>query len=189
MRNPAERAFSHYLHLKSKDTLGENVSFREAVKKHPAIIENGMYGKSLERYLNLFSKDQMLLLFYDDIKKDSRGFIKKIYHFLGVEENFVARGVNRKYQTSTVRFSPLFKKVNKYYHLLKKNAPGRLILRTAKFLGIDSYFINDLINKFIKSESSLSQSDRKYLLAIYEEDIRKLEGLTGKNLKSWQQNN
>lgn len=185
LRNPVDRAFSHYLHLKSKKSVEKNVPLRETIKRHPDIIENGRYGKYLEHYLNLFSRNQFLILFYEDIEKNPHNFIKKIYHFLEVDENFIPKGVDKKYHTSIVRFSPSYKKFEELYFALKKNVMGRLMMKTAKFFGLDSYLVNDFINKFNRLKFSLSREDRKYLSSLYKEDIQKLEGLINKDLKFW----
>lgn len=47
VRDPAERSFSHYLHLQRKGALAAGTSFRVAVKSHPEIIEWSRYAALL----------------------------------------------------------------------------------------------------------------------------------------------
>ncbi|GAB4377362.1 MAG: sulfotransferase [Salibacteraceae bacterium] len=94
VREPVERAFSHYAHYVSR--YGEKRSFSQFVSdgikpnadshdKHH--VESGFYARNLARYHKVFSPDQILLLNYNDLKSDPKAFYQKITRFLGLGDS------------------------------------------------------------------------------------------------------
>jgi hypothetical protein len=90
LRNPVERAYSHYWFNVSQDARNVGVTFEEKLAQRPQIIEEGLYADHLSRYLSLFEKNQMLVLSYDDLKKEPLDFLRKIYTFLDVDPSFIS---------------------------------------------------------------------------------------------------
>jgi len=185
LRNPVDRAFSHFLHLQSKNRLPKNASLKMAIKKYPQIIENGMYGKYLQKYFSVFSKNQILVLFYKDIKNNPEKVIKSIYKFLGVDDKFLPKGIDKKYNTSAARLSPWHNRINKIYFKLKKSKTGRRTMNIIKFFGINSYTFYDFLIKLSRQKKVISNKDKKYLQNIYKQDIKKLEKIVNKDLSFW----
>jgi len=90
LRNPVERAYSHYWFNVSQDARNVGLSFEEKLAQRPQILEEGLYADHLTRYLSLFDKNQMLILSYDDLKKNSFDFLRQIYTFLDVDPSFTS---------------------------------------------------------------------------------------------------
>ena len=66
-------------------------------KKNPEItrdnndftyIEHGFYYEQVKTCLQYFSKQQLLILDYDDLKLSAVGLLKKTFRFLEIDENF-----------------------------------------------------------------------------------------------------
>ncbi len=89
LRNPKERAYSQYRNAIKAGEIREKMSFEAYAKLEPSVYEQGLYAVQLDQYYELFSKEQLLVLIYEDSKKDPAAFIKKIYDFLGVDSSFV----------------------------------------------------------------------------------------------------
>jgi hypothetical protein len=96
-RNPADRAFSHYKdHLYYKHIPPE-VSFMQAFnedypkKESPcfSIKSKGMYGDQLELWYKYFNKEQLKVLFYEDLLHNPAHFIQTIYEHCGLEKNYL----------------------------------------------------------------------------------------------------
>ena len=51
-------------------------------------LEHGFYYEQVSNCLKVFSKDQLLVLDYDDLKNKPRELLKNAFSFLGVDENF-----------------------------------------------------------------------------------------------------
>lgn len=97
LRNPTERAFSHWSMEKArgKDTL----SFSEAIRKERerckgalpdphrvfSYVDRGFYAEQVRRYQRFFSEDQLCFLPYEDLRKAPDKTMRSIFSFLGVD--------------------------------------------------------------------------------------------------------
>jgi len=190
LRNPVERSYSHYLHKISTGLLSQNNRIYEAVKKFPDIIENSMYGKLIEKYFNAFPRENILILFFEDIKSDPELTIKKLYRFLEVNDSFRPRGINKKYHTTAARLSSyykIFKLISRLHIKLKKNLLGRLLIKILRKLGINSYRMYALMDRKGKSNNKIAKEDWKFLQGYFRQDVKNLEKLLNKNLSNWLQ--
>lgn len=112
LRNPIDRAFSHYRMNVKLDR--EKLSFLDALHKeeertqlddklsatHPKLVysyqQRGLYADQLDRWLTHFPKEQLMLLEYDEFFKNPWEEIQKVYRFLdlpdyhGVLQNFAS---------------------------------------------------------------------------------------------------
>jgi len=100
LRNPVDRAYSHYWHEVSKGR--EYLTFEEAIEKeaerlnsgslfakqHYSYLDRGRYAVQLNRYRKFFSKDQMLVLIFEEFKKHPFHTLKILSNFIGVDPNY-----------------------------------------------------------------------------------------------------
>jgi len=108
LRNPIDRAYSHYNHtLRNGD---ESLSFEEAVKNEKnrlvgekekilqdenyvsnaqrgfSYLERGMYYDQLKVWMECFPKKQFLILKFEEFQKDTQESLNQIYDFLGIKK-------------------------------------------------------------------------------------------------------
>lgn len=82
LRDPAERAFSHYLYMiRSGRT---RLDFASALDRFPELIENSRYHKHLSEYMRRFERDQILVLFFEDLRANAESFARRVFDFLGL---------------------------------------------------------------------------------------------------------
>ena len=95
LRNPIERAFSHW--NMETDRGREHRPFLESVKEEWAAIQRGthkqhrtksyvdrgLYSKQIERYQNYFPQNQILWIDYEDFKNKQHNILQQITTFLG----------------------------------------------------------------------------------------------------------
>lgn len=150
LRNPVERAYSHYqMELK----LGyENLSFEKALEEEQKRIEgedekmeknpfyysykrqvfsyvtNGIYVNQLERWLEIFPKDQLLILSTEEFKKNTLKIFSHVLEFLNLSKitldfNQYQKGEYSNMKSETRKnLVEFFKPYNeKLYLLLNKN--------------------------------------------------------------------
>ncbi len=185
LRNPAERAFSHYTHLIRNGV--EKLEFSEAIT--PQNIEQrskemwgfdytgyGLYGAQMEVFKNFFK--HILVLDYEELAQPNL-MMEKIYTFLDiknpvkVEEKIEANpsGVPKsKFVTALIR-SKRFKKI------IKQITPS-------KALPIFQKMKDSLLKKSIV-KPKISEQDNQYLREFFRKDIEKLERILNKNFNSW----
>ncbi len=185
LRNPVERAFSHWL----MDLRGDSVyrkSFIGAIEndqkqkekgwgRNHLYIELGLYYEQVKRYLDIFPREQILILLYDDLKKDQLAFFDKIFKFLNVQP--INIDTSKKHNTASI---PKYPFVNSILKKMKLN----------EF--VSSIFPKTLSKKiksvFMKSSGlpKLTQSDRKFIINQYfKKDIKQLEELIERDLSNW----
>jgi hypothetical protein len=185
LRNPAERAFSHYTHLIRNGI--EKLEFSEAIT--PQNIEQrskemwgfdytgyGLYGAQMEVFKNFFK--HILVLDYAELAQPNQ-MMEKIYTFLDiknpvkVEEKIEANpsGVPKsKFVTALIR-SKRFKKI------IKQITPS-------KALPIFQKMKDSLLKKSIV-KPKISEQDNQYLREFFRKDIENLERILNKNFNSW----
>ena len=108
VRNPVDRAFSHYQH---EVALGrEELSFEDALARENERMDGevermlrdptyfsyawwnytyaarGRYSEQLERWLAAFPREQLLVLFTEELAADTAGTYRRVLDFLGVDE-------------------------------------------------------------------------------------------------------
>jgi hypothetical protein len=88
LRNPVDRLYSRYWNARGRFSENEGLSFEEKIAQKPALIEEGFYVDHLRRYLDLFPREQLLILLFDDLVTDPSSFLVQMYRFLGVSEDY-----------------------------------------------------------------------------------------------------
>ncbi|RMH75155.1 MAG: sulfotransferase, partial [Cyanobacteria bacterium J007] len=94
LRDPIERAFSHFLHLR-RDRREWHRNFIKAISEEeqrvdrnwaPAwhYLHTGLYFEQIQRYRQYFSEEQFKIYFYEDWKNNPESFVKELFAFLGV---------------------------------------------------------------------------------------------------------
>jgi len=185
LRDPVERAFSNYVNDIMAGTIKASTPFIEALVERDEYIINGMYATHLRNYLKFFSRDNILVLIHEDIKKDPAAFMKKIYQFIGASDNFTPSSLNKKVNIGRVpRFVWLdrsFVHISKAMRLLGMHKIWWLIKK--KGLAGKILAINTKTDK--KVASGLSDSDRQKLRDVFRGEVRDLESIVGYKIDSW----
>ncbi len=190
LRNPVDRAFSSYLHVVRDGR--ERLTFEEGLLAEEKRIAQGweyiwhywragFYAAQVERFLNLFPREQMRFYLYDDLLDDPVGFLKDIYGFLGLNTSFAVE-TSLKFNSTGVPKNRLLGRV-----LLQPNP----LKSTAKlFLPQElRYNLGQRINQRLLTKPSMSKETGKELLGSYKDDILSLQGLIGRDLSSWLEEN
>lgn len=83
LRDPADRAFSSYLHmLRSGWDAG---SFAQALGRYPELVEHGRYASQLERFERHLGRDNLYLALFDDLQADPQAFFDGVTAWLGID--------------------------------------------------------------------------------------------------------
>jgi hypothetical protein len=204
LRDPVERAISAYYHnarmgfAPIKDVnkgLLEIINGRHAEKYPRAteIIEFGFYHKHLSRYLIYFGREQMLIMLYDDIKKNPLDSFKKVCRFLGIDEEYVPQSLNSRpmagvYSVPRLRLLALQNLIVYTYssdrmRLFPKEEIGLLGSMIVKVINlIDGKVLSHV---FGNTKPNLSRDLIRALSAIYKKDTLRLEELLELSLTHW----
>lgn len=186
LRDPINRAYSNYLHLKREQR--ETLTFKEAVNRENKRIKDKYsdfwYYKFNSTYYNKILKaketfKEVLIITSEELNENHEATMKKVYKFLDVDCDFI-----------TKRKSNRFNKGGYY----KKNLFTKIIFQPSKF--------KNLIKKFIKPTPSLKillarvaslfrakteEIDEEtvlYLTKHFKEEVKKLKSLNI-NTSNW----
>ena len=135
LRNPIERAFSHWNMQVDRNI--ETESFGYAIRNESnrikeslplqnrffSYIDRGLYAKQIERFLRFFPHDQLLFIKYDDFYKDQEQTLFKIFHFLGVnstEFTFEHKTIHKRKKHSTLSNEDKKYLISKFENDIKK---------------------------------------------------------------------
>jgi hypothetical protein len=124
LRDPVERAYSHY--LMSVLNNFETRSFEDAVSSlvQPRTLERsravptdtnsyityGEYARILHGYTSVFPRDQLLILYSDELDSRPATVLQSIFRFLGVAEDVSLTNLDVRYRTAAT--SPRVKGFN-----------------------------------------------------------------------------
>ncbi|MFN2117700.1 MAG: sulfotransferase family protein [Candidatus Promineifilaceae bacterium] len=175
LRNPVDRAYSHYWRLANfslNDESQDPQSFEEAITKSKDIVEVGYYYKHLERYYQYFDRNQMLVLLYDDLQTNPENFLRQIYRFLEIDDYFHESLVRQKVNSASS---------------LKDLAKSKSLWYFQRLMGrIGLFSITGKIHKLNSTKiPSMRPESRSMLVELYEEPNRRLEEMLKRDLSQW----
>ncbi|MEM8946034.1 MAG: sulfotransferase domain-containing protein [Planctomycetota bacterium] len=192
MRHPVERFYSNYVFDRA---YGHSDSIRETLRDRNYVLATSNYMLQIEKYLEHFSREQMLFLLLDDMHNSSRQVMSQVCDFLGVpnaadaRENSIQanpRGQNyitRQCNTSLQRFRQL-----PGMQLVKRLIPGDLRGR------IRDRMLNQLPNsrlgkwmsrRHVAQTEPLTADLRTELLDRLAEPTARLEQFLDRDLSAW----
>lgn len=104
LRDPLERAISHYRHEWTTGVMGNDV--RAAFAAHPELVDYSCYAMQIAPFVEAFGRDRILLLHADDMKRDPDGVMALIGAHLGRPDLRWDHALGEK-NVSTERFRKL----------------------------------------------------------------------------------
>ena len=63
----------------------------------------GEYGRLLQGYLDVFPREQLLVLFHEDLERDPAAVCERVFAFLGVDPDFNPPDLGRRYNEGASR--------------------------------------------------------------------------------------
>ena len=190
LRNPIDRAFSGYQHVK-RFNVDEELTFEQALEvcedryfKQTSLtpatryIHIGMYYDFVKKFMHSFS-DQIHVIIYDDFIADTQNELSKVFSFLKVKK--IEINIAKKYMVGGWKWkNSFFKNTFMKKSLLKKIIK---IIAPFEFLRI---FLNNLFKYlFTMPDDKMDISIRKKLQNIYKNDVVNLSKLLNRDLNFW----
>ena len=170
-RDPVERAVSDY---KMQRMLGhETRSFQRTLDEmeDPTKLEylsQGLYSQQLQRYQDVFGREAINILLYEDFFSDPVTGMSSLLGWLGLDEQ-VPLGLEKKYNIGGNKV-PLNRGLYRFAKKLSPIFPRRLVQHGKNMLTKDF---------------TIRQEWLDWLTDYYAEDRRKLAEMTGWDLSSW----
>jgi len=83
LREPVERAFSDYLYMVRQGYV--RCSFERAIEERPEIIEHSKYATYLAPYRDVFGRDNLILMLFEDLRRSSDDFWRQLCDALSID--------------------------------------------------------------------------------------------------------
>lgn len=188
VRNPIDRIYSMYkLHVLRLALPYElNCYSRHGLARE--FLRNGRYFDILSLYLSIFSKENIMIIFHEDIVSKPEKVLQETFRFLGVDDSFGSPYLHKKiYASPSIRprFIPtlLLRLIYIVTHLICPDfhAYKETNLRIRKML-------TDVAKIFpflFKSFPEMDAKTRNELYAYYKNDIEKFSKLVKRDLSHW----
>jgi hypothetical protein len=189
LRDPVERAYSQY--LMSTNFTTRKSSFYDVLMRdynnqekvygvNGLIVELGMYYDQVRRYFDIFGREQVKVLIFEEFVQDPVKYVNEVLAFLGV--NYKVTEINGHYNPDSVPRSPLSVWIFALFRSLRtKNIKFYKILHKVPA----SYQVYKILFKTRESPKIDPKADPnavKFLQEIYYDDVLKLESLLGRSL-------
>jgi hypothetical protein len=194
LRNPVERAYSHYLHLR-RDRRETETSFARALALEEERIRRnwewswhyrrvGLYHEQLARYVARFDRSRIRIFLYDDFQRDPCGVIGEILRFLEVDDAFVP-DTSVRHNVSGLPRSRSFPRalMRTRTYLLDKLAPVEPYIPSALWRGGGTTIWALYNANFAKPP--IEDGVRRELVDYFRDDVRRLERLVGRDVSHW----
>jgi hypothetical protein len=177
LRNPADRAFSHYLMWIKNN--GYRKSFEELLEEKRSIYRYGLYGMWLSRYQRHFDRSRFCILLYEESVKAVAETKSRLARFLGVDsecfpEQAGDRRVGESYAPRARAAFAVAKRTSRWLQRNDLDWPVNVAKQGVKRLLGRS---DDL--------PSFSPASRERLLESYQEDMSRLEAEFELDLSLW----
>ena len=183
LRDPIERSISHHnmlvRHGLTNNHFLDDIEYelsggtRNWGDEIPPLLGLGLYGKQLKRYMELFTKNQILIIEYSFYKSNQQSALNQIFNFLNIPSIPIKKESEVWVNKAMI---PRFKKLN---FVVKKYDLGRRV----PFLK-NRPIVNRLLFKN-GYDNRLNEKSLCLLNEYYSEDINLLKSKTNIDFRNW----
>lgn len=187
LRNPADRAFSNFMHQRA---IGYEplADFSMAIEDEETRIKNnwsfiwhyrarGYYYKQIKRFMDIFPHENIRIYLYEDFSENNVALIQDIFRFLGVDDTFCPN--------VSIQHNPTGEPKSQFFMRFLRD-PGLAKAIAKRLL---PYSLRANLKSRLLARNTAGQAMppdfRRKLLEDYRPDIAKLEKLLDRDLSVW----
>jgi hypothetical protein len=183
VRDPVARALADYAQYASVwEAISVEDAFRDLGDPYDRYTAPGLYARQLQRYLEVFGDEQILVIDQADLLADRQRVLGDVYRFLGVDDDFVSPDSDRLVNTTATRrrATPAWRVLrgSRAVGLLKRlpPRPRQLVLGAGR----------RLVSRSPAPVEDPSPELLERLRATFADDAARLRELTGRAFATWQ---
>ena len=182
LREPVERLFSFYKIL-VRSTSMPPYSFEQACERDWRLAESARYGTHLRAWLDAFGKDNVLVLFYEDLLQDPQVFANRICDFMCIERFTLTADLLRRVYSSecfTAPRSRMWANLGRVVGLRMWELGSPRLNHLVRSLKLSTLFY-DTGAPFVQPDPAVVAR----IKARLRPEIQMVESLTGRDLSAW----
>ena len=172
VREPIERAISHYRHKQGSRKLLETRPFSVAIREDDDYVNTSRYAWQLDPYIERFGREQICVVTTERLKTEPSSVLAEIARFVGVDDAFDRNALNARHHKTDNR--------------------GR-VTRAEKWLfeNVPTYYGKAAVAKVMEPlrpsvpYPEVSESDRAFLADHLRADIKRFRTQIGLPLDEW----
>ena len=181
LRNPVDRAYSHYLH--NRTWWRESRGFSEAladeregrrIPQRFRYLALGRYAEQLTRFLSVLDSASIQVLFFEDLRESPASIFTSVCEFLNIDSTFIPANVGARY--------------NPQSHVVSARL-GRALSRWRTRPGLPSKLVRyaDRVNVRARGApyAPMPSGVREWLSEYFHEPNSNLADLLGLEIESW----
>lgn len=183
LRNPIEKAYSQYMHLRRDQR--EVLSFEDALEAEPSrsasgwsdmwrYVESSLYAARVEKYIEIFGRKNVRVVFFEDLASDAHSVVEEIIDFLSLARVDINTNevFNRSGSVRSKALSKFFDRPSPIKSFAKTIIPESMRIRMRlKILDVNT-----------KNKVDMSDDARASLRQIFSDDVKRLEILLSRRL-------
>jgi hypothetical protein len=164
---------------------GQRRDYNEKYCRDPSILDYAniaRFGSQVEWLLSVFPRNQVMIIFFEDFKKDTIGVFKQVERHLGLNHS------------DKICFKPLNQSARNRFHSIGRfvNKPPvklvSVVVKARNVLGVGKLGFVDWLrmkNSIVEDRPPLSPVLSKSIISHYKSEIIKLSEITDKDLSDW----
>lgn len=180
LRNPIDRAFSHYLHEVRAGQATLEEGFANAAKRRHEYLHHGFYGQHLAKWLEHFDARQIHTEFYENIRSEASAVLGRAYRFLDVDADFLPPSLQAQVNRTRVPRNQVIERVFDGARATLGHPMLRRPRRLLKDLGVARWV--RAVNTQASQQPTLDAAEREWLRGVFSSDVARLESILGRRV-------
>jgi hypothetical protein len=193
LRNPVERAYSHY--MMDVRAGKQELSFAKALERDQQAevkgwgvsdqyIDLGFYAAQVHHYLETFGSARVKVFLYEDLIRDPRALLRSAFGFLDVKPGYAEE----------IRTDVHYNKYSVPKNRLAKNFLSSRLFRSRLSRALRAKVIpNHQVRAQLRqsllfregARSTMDAGSRRFLMDLYRTDIQRLQYILNRDLSHW----
>jgi hypothetical protein len=176
-RHPLDRIESMWLQTQGAGF--EKCRFDKAVRTKPDYVEASRYRAIVNKFLEYFTRDQLLILFFEDLQQDGAAVFRQVLEFLEVDPTLSLENEMPTYNRA------LDKQIDNPVGRLFRNLPGSGSIRDALPTSIRTG-MRQILKRPVKAKPKWKRSTLEWVVQELESDTAAFLQYAGRDPSQWQ---
>ncbi len=182
MRDPIDRAISHYWHsVRDMQSGGEWRDMLAAVRRDPQYVAFSDYAMQLKPYIDLFGRDRIYAVTFERMVSNPVDTLKETFEWLGVDAHFVPKGIEARWNAAPEESRRVkgFGILNKLRHSRAWDVISPMVPQRLRQVG------NRLAEGQIDRRSHDTDEVEHYLRPIFLEKVAEIKEMLKRDFDEW----
>ncbi len=183
LRQPIDRAWSHYMHLRQYGAT--TLDFDAAVREIPAIIEASLYAKHLACWMDEFGRDAVRITYYSDLEQNQAEYVRQVNETFGLPDTTADALPSAKVNSGSLPRNLLLARATRRAAATLRRGGLHPIVNAGKRMGLANLVYGR--SRGTRSKPRMLPDTRSRLVERFAKDVGTLERLLDINLDAWRE--